>query len=167
MKKRRPMMTALLALAVAGAAGCDRSPVDPPGHDRLGKVEILDRSVVPNVVIATWTYPDGWAENLLTTLSHSTEEDRTRVSLGVRMYTRGGQEFALVEDGEYEARYGVSDPDNVINMDPALGLFHGDHVHIYGYHQEGRTGTAQITFALWHDDHDDGTTHPIAIEVVP
>jgi hypothetical protein len=166
MKKPRLMTTALLAVAVAGVAACDRSPVDPPGHDRLGTVEVLDRSVVPNVVIATWTYPDGWDQDVLTTLSHSTEEHRTRVSLGVRMFTRGGQQFELVEDGEYEVRYGVTDPSNVINMDESLGLFHGDHVHIYG-HQDGRTGTAQIVFALWHGDHDDGTTHPIAINVVP
>jgi hypothetical protein len=100
-------------------------------------------------------------------MSHDAEDHRTRVSLGARMFTRGGEQIELASDGEYSVRYGVaSDPNNVINMDQALGLFHGDHVHIYGFNEERRTGTAQIVFALWHDGHSDGETDPIGVIVM-
>jgi hypothetical protein len=166
MRKSRRIVTGLMALAVAGAAACDRSPVDPPGHALLGTVEILDRSTTPHTVLATWTHPAGWDTGVLTTMSHAAEGHRTRVSLGARMLTRGGDAIVLTQDGEFSVRYGVaSDPGNVINMDESLGLFHGDHVHIYGFNAEGRTGTAQLVFALWHDGHSDGETDPIGITV--
>jgi hypothetical protein len=166
-KRSLATVVAVLAVAVVAAA-CGRSTVEPPGHALLGIVEILDRSTVPHTTLATWTYQQGWDEDVLITLSHATEPDRTRASVGVRMWNRGGSEIALVEDGEYSARYGIppgGDPDDVIDMDPALGLFHGDHVHIYGYHEEGRTGTAQVIFALWHDGHSDGETTPIDVVI--
>jgi hypothetical protein len=153
-----------LAVGMAGIAACDRSPVDPPGHNQLGEVVIIDRTVTPRVTLATWTHTTGWDTDLLTTLSHATDEDHTRISLGVEMWTQGGQAITLVEGGAYEAQYGVIDPDDIINMDPALGLFHGDHVHVYGY-DDGRTGEAQLVFALWHGNHDDGVTTPIRIVI--
>jgi hypothetical protein len=162
----RFMMAGTLLLTMAGLAACDRSTVEPPGHALLGTVEILDRSTTPQTVLATWTHDGGWDRTILTTLSHGAEEHRTRVSLGARMFTRGGDALQLVEGGEYEVRYGVAaDPDNVIDMDESLDRFHGDHVYIFGYHEEGRTGTAQVVFALWHDGHSDGETDPIGVTV--
>lgn len=166
MKQSRRIATGVLAIAVAGVAACDRDPVDPPGHALLGTVEILNRATTPHSVLATWTWDGGWNQDILTTMSHAAEDHRTRVSLGARMFTRGGDAIELTEDGEYSVRYGVAtDPANVINMNEALGLFHGDHVHIYGFNDEARTGTAQIVFALWHDGHSDGETDPIGVTV--
>jgi hypothetical protein len=167
MKKIASTVALFAGLSVAVAA-CDRSTVEPPGHALLGTVEILDRSTVPHTTLAIWTHEQGWDEDVLITVSHATEPDRTRASLGVRMWNQGGSEITLAEDGEYSARYGIppgGDPDDVIDMNPALGLFHGDHVHIYGYHEEGRTGTAQVVFALWHDGHSDGDTTPINVVI--
>lgn len=155
------------AAAVAVVAGCDRSTTEPIDHSQLGQVVILDRSTVPHTPLATWNHDSGWDTQDLMTVSHATEDHRTRVSLGAQMFTRGGDAITLSSAGEYSFRYGVqSDPDNVIDMDVGANLFHGDHVHIYGYHEEGRTGTAQIVFALWHGDHDDGLTSPINITFV-
>ncbi len=157
---------AILAVAMVGLTGCDRDPTEPPGHHLLGTVEILNRATVPHTLLATWTHDGGWDTDVLMTLSHGAEDDRTRASLGARMFTRGGEEIELVRDGEYTVRYGpYADPDGVIDMDEALGLFHGDHVHVYGFHQEGRTGTAQLVFALWHGDHADDQTDPIGFTI--
>jgi hypothetical protein len=148
-------------------AACDRSVVEPPDHNQLGQVVILDRSTVPHTPLATWTHDGGWNTQDLMTVSHATEDHRTRVSLGARMYTRGGEEITLSSAGEYSLRYGVqSDPAGVIDMDVGAELFHGDHIHIYGHHADRRTGTAELVFALWHGDHDDGLTSPIRITFV-
>jgi hypothetical protein len=160
------VLAGTVAAGTLMVAGCDRSPVDPPGHSALGTVVIVDRTAIPQVPLATWTHTDGWDRTELTTLSHAAEPDRTRISLGVRMWTQGGQEILLVEGGEYEARYGVTaDPDGVIDTDPALDLFHGDHLHVYGFHEEGRTGTAELVFVLWHDGHSDGQTTGIDLTI--
>jgi hypothetical protein len=167
MRKTARFAAVVLGVSVI-AAGCDRGVVDPPGHQLLGTVEILDRSTVPHSTIATWTHDGGWDTDVLATMTYDPNATRTRVSLGARMWTRGGSELTLTEDGEYSVRYGIAangDPDDVINMDTSLGLFHGDHVHIYGHHLPGRTGQADIIFALWHDDHADGETDPITVVV--
>lgn len=156
----------LVVAATLGLAACDRSAVEPPGHERLGTVAITDRSASPQVVLATWTHTGGWDRTSLGTFSHAAEPDRTRKVLGVRMWTRGGDEIQLVEGGEYEARYFVdADPQTVVDMDPSRELFHGDHVYVFGYHQEGRTGTAQIGFSLWHDGHSDDDTDAIGLVI--
>jgi hypothetical protein len=151
-------------LPAAALAACDRSPIEPHDHHELGHVVILDRSTTPHTPIATWNHASGWDRTELVTISHATEATRTRVSLGVQMFTRGGQQIQLSSTGEYSARYEVvSDPANVVDMGVAASLFHGDHVHIYGFHQEGRIGSADISFLLWHGSHDDGETSPIRI----
>jgi hypothetical protein len=153
-----------LALSLVSLAACERSVVDPPGHRSLGTVAIYDRGASPQQLLATWTHLDGWQPATLGEVSHATEATRTRIVLGVRMWTQGGDEIQLVEDGEYEARYMVhADPDNVVDMDSANERFHGDHVYVFGYHAEGRTGTAQLVFQLWHDGHSDGDTDPISL----
>jgi hypothetical protein len=148
-------------------AACDRSPTEPPDHHQLGTVVILDRATTPRTVLATWTHTGGWDRQDLMTISHSTEANRTRVSLGAQMFTRGGEEITLSSAGEYSLRYGVhADPAGVIDMNVAASLFHGDHIHLYGFHLERRTGTAEVVFALWHGDHDDGVTSPIRVNFV-
>lgn len=165
-KKLSGKLVAALAVTVLAATACDRSPVDPPLHPGPGTVEIIDRAQTAQPVIATWTHDAGWDQGAQITMSHGAEDHRTRVSLGVRIYRADGQEFELIEDGEYSARYRVlDDPANVIDFDETLGLFHGDHVHLYGFHEEGRTGTAEIRFMLWHDGHSDGETDSIPVIV--
>jgi hypothetical protein len=166
-KYARGLTLALLGTVLA-LAGCDRDPVDPPGHALLGTVAVLDRTATPQVVLATWTHDGGWDRDVLGTLSHGAEQDRTRMVLGVRMWTQSGAEIQLVEDGEYEARYYVdSDPDGVIDMDSDQERFHGDHVYVFGHHPEGLTGTAWLRFVLWHDGHGDGETDSIGLTVAP
>jgi hypothetical protein len=153
--------TLVAAAALLAATACDRSPVEAPGHELLGQVVILDRSTTPHTPLATWTHGAGWDAAELMRVSHATEAHRTRVSLGVQMLNRGGEPIALAQGGEFSARYHVvSDPGGVVDMD-AGSLFHGDHVHVYGHHAEGRAGTARLTFALWHVDHADAETTPI------
>lgn len=163
---KKSLRTLALAslLPVAALAACDRSVTDPHGHDELGRVVILDRSTSPHTPIATWNHATGWDRAELMTVSHAAEASRTRVSLGVQMFNRGNQQIPLSSTGEYSARYEVAaDAAGVIDMDVAANLFHGDHVHIYGFHQERRTGSAEIRFLLWHGSHDDGATSPIRI----
>jgi hypothetical protein len=156
---------ALVPLLALGA--CDRSPVSSNDHEQLGTVVILDRSTTPHTPLATWTHAGGWDSAELMQVSHGREANRTRVSLGVQMMNRGGETIALSRDGEYSVRYGVaSDPGNVVDMSHD-NIFHGDHIHLYGFHETGRTGTAQIVFALWHGDHSDAETAPIGITFVP
>jgi hypothetical protein len=159
---------ALAALAPIALAACDsRLPTEAHDHHQLGQVVILDRSTLPHTVLATWTHAGGWDRQNLMDISHAAEETRTRVSLGARMYTRGGEEITLSRDGEYSFRYGVhADPSGLIDMDVTADIFHGDHVHLYGRNDTRPTGTAQIIFALWHGDHDDGVTTPISVTFV-
>jgi hypothetical protein len=162
----RSTVTAAAAVALMSLAGCDRSPVEPPGHRSLGTVALYDLVNASHVAAATWTHTGGW-QGTLAPVSHAAEADRTRAVFGVRMWTQGGEEIQLSESGEYSARYRVdSDPANVVNMTSAFDRYHGDHVYVFGYHQEGRTGTAQLIFQLFHDGHSDGDTDAIAITFV-
>jgi hypothetical protein len=160
----RSLALGSLLPALALVSACDRSPLEPGDHHALGQVVILDRSTVPHTPLATWNHDTGWDNADLITISHAAEEHRTRVSLGARMFTRGGEEITLSSTGEYSFRYGVqADPDNVIDMNVAANLFHGDHVHLYGFHEARRVGSADVVFALWHGDHNDGLTTPIRV----
>jgi hypothetical protein len=166
----RTLRTFTLALAapLLALAACERSPTGVDDHAALGQVVILDRSTVPHTPIATWNHATGWDRATLTQVSHAAEANRTRVSLGAQIFTRGGEQVELTRDGEYSVRYGVaSDLSGVVDMNRTEELFHGDHVHIYGRNDTRATGTAQIVFALWHIDHSDGETAPIGITFVP
>jgi hypothetical protein len=162
---RHRFRTAAFAVVIPtlAFAACDRTPFDPhDDHELLGQVVILDRSTVPHTPIVTWNHDTGWDRDELMSVSHGTDATRTRVSLGAQMFNRGGTPIEL--GGEYSLRYGVtSDPDNVIDMGVSANLFHGDHVHIYGFHEEARVGVAEIIFALYHVDHSDGETEAIGI----
>jgi hypothetical protein len=158
-------LATLALVPVLGLAACDRSPAEPGGHELLGQVVILDRSTTPHTPLATWTYNGGWDRTELVQLSHSAEANRTRISVGARIFNRGGEQMELSRTGEYAVRYGVaSDPAGVVNMNFEDDLlFHGDHVHIYGHNDTRTTGAAELVFALWHLDHSDGETTPIRI----
>jgi hypothetical protein len=170
----RSNMQRFAVLAIAGAVGlaaCDRHPTHGDEHPTLGTVEIIDRTTTDpqtgqNPVVATWEHGAGWDTDWLPELSHATEDHRTRVSLGVRMWQRDGEQIVLQRDGEHFVQYELAQgaPTGVINFDPALGLFHGDHVHIYGF-EDGTTGETQIRFVLWHDDHAEEATAPIGFRV--
>jgi len=146
-------------VSLTALAGCDRNPLDQ-SHGLLGKVEIIDRAITGRPVVATWTHDGGW-QGTLPQISLSAAQPR--ISLGARMYTRDGTERTF-DTGEYSVRYYVpaNAPQGILNTDQGLGLFHGDHVHIYG---QG-VGETQVRFVLWHGSHDDGETASIAIHVV-
>lgn len=163
MKTRTYAVLPFLAATLVGIAACDRSPVDPPHHEELGTVEIVDAGT--DEVLATWT-PAGWDETRLLTLSHGAQAEDTSARLGVRMWTDDGDVIPLAVGGEYSARYRVvSDPAEILDMDDALDLFRGDEVYLYGHHVEGRTGTAEIAFELFHGSHADAETHPIEVVI--
>jgi hypothetical protein len=164
----RTLRTLALAAPLLALAACERSPTGVDDHQLLERVVILDRSTVPHTPVATWNRATGWDRATLMQVSHAAEANRTRVSLGVQMFNRGGEQVALTRDGEYSVRYGVqSDPSGVVDMNRTEELFHGDHVYIYGRNDTRRTGTAQIVFELWHIDHSDAETTPIGITFVP
>jgi hypothetical protein len=146
-------------VSLTALTACDRHPTDG-GHPLLGKVEILDRSQTGRPVIATWTHDGGW-EGSIPQISLSA--DPPRISLGARMYSRDGTERPF-DTGEYSVRYYVPSnaPQGILNMNQALGLFHGDHVHLYGQ----SPGETQVRFVLWHINHDDGETGSIPVQVV-
>jgi hypothetical protein len=146
-------------VSLTALTACDRHPHDG-GHPLLGKVEILDRAQTGRPVVATWTHTGGW-EGALPEISLSATQPR--ISLGARMYSQDGTERPF-DTGEYSVRYYVpsSAPQGVLNTNEALGLFHGDHVHLYGQ----SAGTTQVRFVLWHVNHDDGETGSIAVHVV-
>jgi hypothetical protein len=169
MNNRTLRSLVLVALApLLALAACEHSPTGTDDHAALGRVVILDRSTVPHTPIATWNHATGWDRATLMQVSHAAEANRTRVSLGVQVFTRGGEQIGLTGEGEYSVRYGVAtDPAGVVDMNRTEALFHGDHVHIYGRNDTRATGTAQIVFALWHIDHSDGETAPVGITFVP
>ncbi len=162
----RGVGAAALAGTLVFTAACERH--DHGGHAVVSEITILDRSTTPHSPIATWTPDGGWNQTNLVTMSHSADAGRTRVSLGAQVLDGGGHEIPLTRDGEYGIRYGVaSDPNGVIDLDTTDPdfYFHGDHVHIYSDNDARLTGSAQIVFALWHDDHSDAETDPITVTV--
>jgi len=81
------------------------------------------------------------------------------ISLGAYVEDGDGDEIFLGETEEYELRVAVADG---ADEDPVSFDYHGDHLHIIG-ESEGET---EVVFQLWHDDHSDYDTPPIAAEVV-
>jgi hypothetical protein len=157
---RRILFSASLVPALA-VAGCDRHPHDPEDHS-LGRVEIIDRGQTERPVVAVWTPDDGWTGELP---AISLSSERKRISLGAAIYSRDGDPRALSREGEYSVRWSLAQggATGIVATDDAPGdRFHGDHIHIYGL----SAGTTQIEFLLWHGDHSDGATAPIAIRVV-
>jgi hypothetical protein len=174
-------LSALLALpALMLVGGCDRH--DPEDHALMDRVIIETRGVADPVTVAEWTRTDGWNVDNLPTLTVGDETDNWgRSSWTVRIF-EGGQELpmATIEDpgpgqprvcSEYSARYSVVqtsevlyDPgeDGIVTVGGApRNTFHCDHIHVYPQ----SAGTAQIRIVLWHVDHADGRTDPIAISV--
>jgi len=146
-------MTALLALPA-----CDRD--DNDDHEDMHILEVVDRTVSGQPVVATWTIDNGWTGALPPLVAGS--EDR--LSLGFRAIASDGDQLTLDEDGEFFIQYflAAGAPTGVIDMNRG-DLFHGDHVHVYPL----SSGTTQIAFELWHVDHIDRATTPIEVTVEP
>jgi hypothetical protein len=158
MRKR----AALLAVAplLALAAACDRSPLEPGIHS-MGRVEIIDLEAAGQPVAATWTPAEGWT-GTLPDISLGTNQ---RVALGARIFDAAGTQRPLSTTGSYSVRWRLAPgaTAGVVVADDSRGpRFLGDHVHIFG----AAPGTTEIQFILWHIDHEDGATTPIAIGVV-
>lgn len=153
---------ALALLLLAGTlTACDRDPVSPIDDHSIGRVEILDRGQEGRPVVAAWDRDGGWTGSLPAIDLSSAQQ---RVSLGVRIFAGDGTERPLQRDGEYSARWRLDDgaPAGIVATSDAPGArFHGDHVHLYGV----APGETRVRFVLWHFDHDDGETPPIAIRV--
>jgi hypothetical protein len=155
----------ILPLAVPlllALAACDRHPHAVEDHS-LGRVEVIDRGQTERPVVAVWTPAAGWT-GALPDISLATGTQR--VSLGLRIFNQAGIARPLGPDAEYSARWALDTtaPAGIIVTDDSRGeRFHGDHIHIYGQ----APGTTRIQFLLWHIDHGDGATPPIAIRVVP
>jgi hypothetical protein len=151
----------LVLVPLALVAGCDRQPSGPGDHT-LGRVEIIDRGQTDRPVVALWTAEAGWTGGLPDVRLSTTNQ---RISLGARIFDLGGQERALVRDGEYSVRWALAPgaAAGILVVDDSRGeRFHGDHIHIYGQ----AVGSTRIEFLLWHGDHADGATEPIEIRVV-
>lgn len=153
----------ILIPAIIFLAGCERSHDHDNGHEELEEVRIIDRS--NNQIIGTWTHADGWDVDVLYELSESAEEDRTRVSLGARIFNNHGDEIPLGRNEEFEVRYWLAQDAQEGIIDFSFTddqLYHGDHVHIYGLAQ----GETEIEFTLWHGGHADAATTPVTFRVI-
>jgi hypothetical protein len=167
MKRRRVMRSKLPRwIGTAAALGallvvpaCDRDDVDD--HDDMHALEVVDRTVSGQPTVATWTLAGGW-EGELPVLDIS-DDPNARLSLGLRAFDPDGDQLTLVEGGEFFMQYWLAPdaPEGVVDLDRD-GLFHGDHVHVYGE----AAGTTQIRFELWHVDHEERATGPISLTVV-
>jgi len=114
----------------------------------VSDVEILDRAPDPHEAVADW-HDDHWHGELPTVPVDD------NISLGA-VFLDGDENEAEL-NGEYELRVRLEDDaDEVVAFD-----YHGDHVHIIG-EEEGET---EVVFQLWHDDHADFETTPIAVTV--
>ncbi|MCU4924786.1 hypothetical protein OB905_02155 [Halobacteria archaeon AArc-dxtr1] len=125
------------------------------GSDDVDELVILDRAEDPHEEVAD--YHDGhWHGEL----PHIHPGDN--VSLGGEFYDHDEHEIHIGHDEEYELGVRVADDaeEGIVSIDEDED-FHGDHVHIHG-EEEGET---EVVFMLWHDDHADWETEPIAISV--
>lgn len=151
------VVVCLLALV---ASACERSPTGANDHT-LGEVRVIDLDQSAADPVATWMWNTGWAGSL-PEISLATGQP---IRLGVRIFSRRGDERVLQLGGEYSARWSLAlnAPENVIATTDAPGTrFRGDHVHIHG----SNAGTTSIQFELAHGDHVDGATTPIPVRVV-
>lgn len=84
------------------------------------------------------------------------------LSLGAVFEDEDGHEIPIGHDEEYELGVRVADDaeTGIVSIDEDDD-FHGDHVHVHG-EAEGET---ELVFMLWHDDHADWESEPIAVEV--
>lgn len=125
------------------------------GHGDVEELKILDRAEDPHEQVAEY-HDDHWDSDL----PHVHVDDY--VSLGAEFYDDHDDEIPIGGGEEYELGVRIADDadTDIVEIDEDDD-FHGDHVHIHGV-EEGET---EVVFLLWHDDHADWESDPIAIEV--
>ncbi|THE63325.1 hypothetical protein D8Y22_18660 [Salinadaptatus halalkaliphilus] len=128
---------------------------DDHGHGEVDELKIIDRSEDPHEEVAE--YHDGHWDG---ELPHVHVDDN--ISLGAEFLDDHGDEIPIGGNEEYELAVTLADDaeDGIVAIDPDEH-WHGDHVHIYG-EDESET---EVVFKLWHDDHADWESAPIAVEV--
>ncbi len=129
-------------------------------YREMDVVDIRNRGETDNPVVATWEYGEGW-DGEIPDIDFA---ENGRHSLGVDIYDSEGV-LLHEESSEWSGRFYVpGDADEgVVNTE--LGdddMFHGDHVHVYGLEE----GSTELVFVLWHEDHSEAETSPIALDVV-
>lgn len=177
---RRQLLGAGAGLALATVAGClgddgddDLAPpgdddhtddahddqTDDPGLDvgdefvdEIGiyELQLYDRAHDPHEEIS-YMHEDHW---------HASGDFPTvpvddNLSIGASAVDEEGNEVSLGDEYELKAGVAPGAPD-IVSFD-----FHGDHIHIVG-EEEGLT---EIVVVLWHDDHIDYQSEPIAVTV--
>lgn len=156
--KKYLIVTIYLALICASIfiSGCDRS-LEPDHHEDMEKLVLLDRTRDTRTIIATWIHDTGWDVPGLPPLAVGGE----RLSLDVEVYN-DHDEQVILDGSEYYIQYDLAQgaPTGYIDMSRS-DLFHASYIHIYPF----ATGTTQIEFSLWHGDHPDAYTTPIAVTV--
>ncbi|EMA46832.1 hypothetical protein [Halobiforma nitratireducens] len=123
------------------------------GHLEVEDLEIIDRS---DDEVAAELHDDHWHGEL----PHAHVDDN--ISLGAEFTDDHGDEIQIGSDEEYELAVTLADDaeEGIVEIEPD-DHWHGDHVHIYG-EAEGET---EVVFKLWHDDHADWESPPVAVEV--
>ncbi len=127
---------------------------DDDGYvDEIGiyEFQLLDRAHDPHEEIS-YMHGDHWHG----AGDFPTVPEGDNLSIGAEAFDEDGEEIELWE--EYELRASVvSDADeDVVSFD-----YHGDHIHVIG-EEEGLT---EVIFQVWHDDHADYQTEPLAVQV--
>ena len=85
-------------------------------------------------------------------------EEKEYVSLGANAEDDHGDHIDLGEDEEYQLNARVADgADEIVTIES-----HGDHIHVTG-EEHGHT---ELVFQLYHDDHADWESSPLALNVV-
>ena len=166
---RRQTIVGGTMLALGTFAGClgdddeddhddhhDDHDHDDHGHghfDELGiyEFQLLDRAHDPHAEIS-YMHGDHW---------HGAGDFPTvpagdNLSIGAAAYDENGDEIELWDDYEFQAAVASGADEDIVSFD-----FHGDHLHIIG-EEEGLT---EIVFQVWHDDHADYQSEPLAVTV--
>ncbi|NUB93615.1 hypothetical protein HT576_21775 [Haloterrigena sp. SYSU A121-1] len=134
----------------SGGGDPDHESDDRNHGDLVGNFEIVDRET--DSVVAD-LHGDHWHGNLpeIPVDSH--------LSLGAIAEDSDGEEIPIGENEEYRlnATIAESGQEGIITVDS-----HGDHLHMSG---EG-VGSTDVVFQLWHGDHVDWESPPIAADVI-
>lgn len=134
--------------SIAVMVGSDNGEAGDFDPHHVSDVSILDRAHDPHEEVAQW-HDDHWDGELPTVPIDDT------ISLGATFVDEDGNEAELSD--AYELRTALAEgADEIVSFD-----YHGDHVHIIG----DEAGTTEVVFELWHDDHVDFETTPIAVAV--
>ena len=171
-RTRRQLIVSTGALSLATLAGCigdeaddaeDDDHSDDGGHgdlhvedgfvDDIGMVDfqLLDRSHDPHEAIS-YMHEDHWHASGDFPMIPTNET----LSIGAVGYDEDGEELELWNDYSLKAAVAPGAQEDIVSFD-----YHGDHVYIHGE----KEGLTEIVFMVWHDDHADYQTKPLAVQV--